>query len=63
MGLIDFVKDAGEKLFGRGQAQAAAREAEAEPSNAAKAQAANRSPPTRFSSTSNRSILPRPDSP
>ena len=41
MGLIDFVKDAGEKLFGHGQAQAAAREAAAEPSNEAKAQAAN----------------------
>jgi len=41
MGLIDFVKDAGEKLFGRGQAQAAAKEAAAEPSNAAKVQAAN----------------------
>ena len=41
MGLIDFVKDAGEKLFGRGQAQAAAKEAAAEPSNQAKVQAAN----------------------
>jgi len=41
MGLIDFVKDAGEKLFGRGQAQAAAKEATAEPTNAAKVQAAN----------------------
>ena len=41
MGLIDFVKDAGEKLFGRGQAQAAAKEAAAEPANAAKMQAAN----------------------
>jgi nucleoid-associated protein YgaU len=41
MGLIDFVKDAGEKLFGRGQAQAAAKEATAEPSNPAKVQAAN----------------------
>ena len=41
MGLIDFVKDAGEKLFGRGQAQAAAKEAAAEPSNDAKVQAAN----------------------
>ena len=41
MGLIDFVKDAGEKLFGRGQAQATAKEATADPSNAAKVQAAN----------------------
>jgi len=41
MGLIDFVKDAGEKLFGRGQAQAAMKEAAAEPSNQAKVQAAN----------------------
>ncbi len=41
MGLIDFVKDAGEKLFGRGQAQAAVKEAAAEPSNQAKVQAAN----------------------
>jgi nucleoid-associated protein YgaU len=35
MGLIDFVKDAGEKLFGRGQAQATAMEAAADPANAA----------------------------
>ena len=41
MALIDFVKDAGEKLFGRGQAQAAIKEASAEPSNASKVQAAN----------------------
>src|SRR5678815_3084782 len=41
MGLIDFVKDAGEKLFGRGQAQAAAKESAAAPSNQAKVQAAN----------------------
>jgi nucleoid-associated protein YgaU len=41
MALIDFVKDAGEKLFGRGQAQAAIKEAAAEPSNTAKVQAAN----------------------
>ncbi|MEO9137241.1 MAG: peptidoglycan-binding protein LysM [Casimicrobiaceae bacterium] len=41
MGLIDFVKDAGEKLFGRGQAQAAVNEAAAEPSNQAKVRAAN----------------------
>ena len=41
MGMIDFVKEAGEKLFGRGKAQAAVKEAEVEPSNAAKVQAAN----------------------
>ena len=41
MGLIDFVKDAGEKLFGHGQAQAAAKDASADPSNQAKVQAAN----------------------
>ena len=41
MGLIDFVKDAGEKLFGRGQAQAAIKEAAAEPSSESKVQAAN----------------------
>ena len=41
MGLIDFVKDAGEKLFGRGQAQAAMKEVAAEPTNDAKIKAAN----------------------
>src|SRR5205823_10194904 len=41
MGLIDFVKEAGEKLFGRGSAQAAMNEAQAEPGNEAKVQAAN----------------------
>jgi len=41
MGLIDFVKDAGEKLFGRGQAQAAMAEAKADPNNEAKVEAAN----------------------
>ena len=41
MGLIDFVKEAGEKLFGRGQAQAAAKEAAADPGDSAKVQAAN----------------------
>ena len=41
MGLMDFVKEAGEKLFGRGQAQGAAVEAKADPGNQAKAQAAN----------------------
>jgi nucleoid-associated protein YgaU len=41
MGLIDFVKEAGEKLFGRGQAQAAMDDAQAQPDNAAKVKAAN----------------------
>ena len=41
MGLIDFVKDAGEKLFGRGQAQAAMKDAAAQPSSTEKVQAAN----------------------
>ena len=41
MRLIDFVKDAGEKLFGRGSAQAAMTEAASSPSDAAKARSAN----------------------
>jgi nucleoid-associated protein YgaU len=41
MGLIDFVKNAGEKLFGRGQAQAAMAEVQADPNNEAKKAAAN----------------------
>jgi len=41
MGLIDFVKDAGEKLFGRGQAQAAMTEVKADPANQEKIAAAN----------------------
>jgi nucleoid-associated protein YgaU len=41
MGLMDFVKDAGEKLFGRGKAQAAMAEVEEDPNNAAKVKAAN----------------------
>jgi nucleoid-associated protein YgaU len=41
MGLIDFVKDAGEKLFGRGHAQAAMAEVKADPANEAKIAAAN----------------------
>jgi len=41
MSLISFVKEAGEKLFGRGQAQAAMTEAKAEPASAEKAAAAN----------------------
>jgi LysM repeat protein len=41
MSLIDFVKGAGEKLFGNGEAQAAVKEATADPANQAKAHAAN----------------------
>jgi nucleoid-associated protein YgaU len=41
MGLIDFVRDAGEKLFGRGKAQAAMKDADASPGDEAKIQAAN----------------------
>jgi nucleoid-associated protein YgaU len=41
MGLLDFVRDAGEKLFGRGKAQAAMKDAEDAPADAAKQQAAN----------------------
>jgi nucleoid-associated protein YgaU len=41
MSLISFVKEAGEKLFGRGQAQAALNDAKSEPGNEAKVKAAN----------------------
>ena len=41
MGLIDFVKEAGEKLFGKGTAQAAMAEVKADPANDAKIKAAN----------------------
>ena len=41
MGIIDFVRDAGEKLFGRGRAEAAMKDAKAEPKNEAKMKAAN----------------------
>lgn len=41
MSLISFVKEAGEKLFGRGQAQAAMTEVKADPANEAKVKAAN----------------------
>src|SRR5678815_11317 len=41
MSLIDFVKDAGEKLFGVGKAKAATQEAAADPNNAAKVKTAN----------------------
>jgi nucleoid-associated protein YgaU len=41
MGLIDFVKSAGEKLFGRGQAQTAMAEMQAAPTDPAKVAAAN----------------------
>ena len=39
--MIDFVKEAGEKLFGRGHAQAAMTEVKADPANEAKIAAAN----------------------
>jgi nucleoid-associated protein YgaU len=41
MGMIDFVKSAGEKLFGHGQAQAAMVEVQKDPANEAKIAAAN----------------------
>ena len=41
MGLIDFVKDAGEKLFGIGKAKAAMQEVAAAPADEAKVKAAN----------------------
>lgn len=41
MGLIDFMKEAGEKLFGRGSAQAAMAAAKADPASDAKVKAAN----------------------
>jgi nucleoid-associated protein YgaU len=41
MGLLDFVKDAGEKLFGVGKAKAAMQEAAAAPADGAKIKAAN----------------------
>jgi len=41
MSLLSFVKEAGEKLFGRGQAQAAMNEVKADPANEAKIKAAN----------------------
>ena len=41
MGLIDFVKEAGEKLFGRGKAEAAMADHKANPADAAKSKAAN----------------------
>jgi nucleoid-associated protein YgaU len=41
MGLMDFVKEAGERLFGRGKAQAAMTEVKAAPADEAKIAAAN----------------------
>ena len=41
MSLISFVKEAGEKLFGRGNAQAAMKESASAPDDAAKSKAAN----------------------
>jgi nucleoid-associated protein YgaU len=41
MGLLSFVKEAGEKLFGKGQAQAAMTAAQADPASEEKLKAAN----------------------
>jgi nucleoid-associated protein YgaU len=41
MGLLDFVKDAGEKLFGVGKAKAAMQELQAAPTDEARVKAAN----------------------
>ncbi|HTP47183.1 MAG TPA: BON domain-containing protein, partial [Casimicrobiaceae bacterium] len=41
MGLLSFIKEAGEKLFSKGPAQAAMTAAQADPSSADKAKAAN----------------------
>ena len=41
MGFLSFIKEAGEKLFGKGQAQAAMSAAQADPSSQDKAKAAN----------------------
>ena len=41
MELLKFIKDAGEKLFGKGEAQAATTAAQADPGSADKAKAAN----------------------
>ena len=41
MGLLSFIKEAGEKLFGRGDTQTAMAAAQADPSSAEKAKAAN----------------------
>ena len=41
MGLLSFIKEAGEKLFGKGQAQATMSAAQADPSSAEKLKAAN----------------------
>lgn len=41
MGLLSFIRDAGEKLFGKGEAQAAMTAAKADPASEAKVKAAN----------------------
>ena len=41
MGMLSFIKEAGEKLFGKGQAQAAMSAAQADPSSQEKLKAAN----------------------
>ena len=42
MGLMDFVKEAGEKLFGHGDAKVAMTEAKADPGNDAKVEGSER---------------------
>jgi hypothetical protein len=61
MSLIDFVKDAGEKLFGVGKAKAATQDAAADPNNAAKAKAANDAQAMRSSPISRRKTCRRQD--
>jgi nucleoid-associated protein YgaU len=41
MGMLSFIKEAGEKLFGKGKAQSAMTAAQSDPSSAEKAKAAN----------------------
>ena len=41
MGMLDFVRDAGEKLFGSGKAKAAMQDVAAAPADEAKIKAAN----------------------
>ena len=59
MGLMSFMKEAGQKLFGHKDAEAAQKQAEAAPNDeaaAAKAEALNKLPPPRSSITSTRRI-------
>ncbi len=63
MGLIDFVKSAGEKLFGSGAAKASMQAAEAAPGDPEKVKAANDAAGDAISNTSGRRTCPRPASP